>query len=194
MPRTISAKNDAPALEMSARTSTAGAAQAARPRRRVRRSGIQSASSRTKNVIGATLVGITRRPAAAQRQADVRRGRIERRRVRREPAPADRAREAEPVEHLRVVLRDSARENRWLPCAGRRFETLQLPDDFERAALADRLGARGHVLPVKQPPHEDRRRDRRNRPAELADGQPMNPREEPALAPLDRGPAPADGR
>ena len=75
-------------------------------------------------------------------------------RVWRNPSPADRARQTELVENLRVVIRDSARQDLRLPGTGRNFEALQLPDDFEQPALAPRLRARREVLPVEQPAHE----------------------------------------
>ena len=58
--------------------------------------------------------------------------------MRREPSPADRAGQAEMVEHLGRVVGDAPLQNLLFPGVGGGFETLQWPNDFERAALAER--------------------------------------------------------
>src|SRR5580698_9241537 len=71
-----------------------------------------------------------------------------------ETAPADRSGEAKTVEDVWIVVRDAARENLLLPRTCRRFESLQLLQRFERAALAEQLRSRRDVLPAQQPAHE----------------------------------------
>ena len=114
---------------------------------------IHSASSRTKNAMGATLVGMTRRPRVAPF--------LERGRMRREPAPADRAGEAELIEtSAGRIIGDAARAEFGASQAlAGRLETLQLANDFERAAFAEKLRAGRDVLPAQQPAHELRGRD-----------------------------------
>ena len=102
-----------------------------------------------KNVMGATLVGITRRlPSAAF---------FERRRMRRQASPADRAGQAEVVEPFGIVIGHSSRENVALPGIRRNFEALHLAQHLQRAALAAHLRAGSDVLPAQQPAHELRR-------------------------------------
>jgi hypothetical protein len=53
-------------------------------------------------------------------------GIFQRRRMRRQPAPADRAGQAKLIQHSRIVLVHAPRQNLLLPGIGRNFETLQL--------------------------------------------------------------------
>src|SRR3984885_2338743 len=69
-------------------------------------------------------------------------------RMRRETAPADGSGEAKTVEDVRIVVRDAARENLLLPRTRRRFESLQLLQHLERAALAEQTRFRRDVLPA----------------------------------------------
>ena len=46
------------------------------------------------------------------------------------------------VENLRIVIRDAAREDLPLPGVGGSFKALQLPQSFQRAALAEKLAFR----------------------------------------------------
>src|ERR1700691_4578624 len=69
-------------------------------------------------------------------------------RMGRETAPADGSGKAKTVERARIVVRDAARENLLLPRTCRRFESLQLLQRFERAALAEQSRFRRDVLPA----------------------------------------------
>ena len=74
-----------------------------------------------------------------------------------------------------------------LPGIGGRLESLQLPDDFEHASFSNHLRAWGDVLPAQQPAHELSGSDRLNFLAQRAEREPMNARQQPAIAPFNRG-------
>ena len=64
----------------------------------------------------------------------------------REAAPSDRAGEAETIENGRIVIRNAAREDLLLPGICRRFESLQLLQRFEGAALAEQARFRREMV------------------------------------------------
>ncbi len=105
-------------------------------------------------------------------------------RMRREAAPADRAGEAELIENVRIVVRDAARENLLFPGSCRRFESLQLLQRFERAALAEQARLRRDVLPAEQPAHELRGSHGLNLFAQRSQREAVNAREQAAVAPF----------
>ena len=80
---------------------------------------------------------------------------------------------------LRIVVRDPPRENLPFPGICRRFESLKLLQDLERATLAENLRTWCDVLPAQQPAHELRRGHRLDFFAQRAERQPMNAREQP---------------
>ena len=84
---------------------------------------------------------------------------LQRRRMRRQASPADRAGQAELVEPAGSYSIDAARENLLLPGIGRDLEALQLMQHLQQAALAAELRLRREVLPAQQPAHELRRGD-----------------------------------
>ena len=132
-----------------------------------------------KNVIGATLVGITRRVPSLRI--------VEQGRMRRKASPTDGAREAKLVEDFRIVVRDAASENLPLPGVGRCFVSLKLAQSFESAALAEKLSGWGDVLPAQQPAHELRRVNGLNFVAQLSKSKAVNSREQAAIAPFGFG-------
>ena len=99
--------------------------------------------------------------------------------------PSDRASEAQLIEMGRVVIRDATSQHKPFPGICGNFEALQLADDFQRAVLTAHLCSRSNMLPSQQPVHELRGCDRFNLLAQGRDRQPMNPRQQPAFAPLD---------
>src|SRR5437879_3360455 len=105
--------------------------------------------------------------------------------MRRQASPAHRARQTELIENLRGVIGDALPQNAMFPGIGWRFKTLQLAQNFQRAALSDELRAGSSVLPAQKPAHELRRRDRLHLLAQFAEGEPMDAREQTALAPFD---------
>ena len=107
---------------------------------------IHSASSRTKNVIGATLVGTTRRVPVELSWSMAGCGD-------RRPQPTAPVMQ-ELVEFGRIVVDDALREDLSFPGAGGNFETLQLLDDFQCAAFAAKLRSRRNMLPAEEPSHE----------------------------------------
>src|SRR5207244_11610186 len=70
--------------------------------------------------------------------------------------------------------------------AGKKFaeDDPDLANGFERAVLAEKLRARGQVLPAKQPVHELRRGNGLDLFPELSERQPVDARNQPALASL----------
>ena len=133
VPRTMSAKNDAPRWRRNSSTCRASVAQATRFR-----------------LLGARMLG--RHPVGffANEESDGRDaggnhaalafGRIfERCRMRRETSPAHGSGEAKLVEPFGIVVGDAPRQHLPLPCIRRNFKALQLPHHFERAALAAHL-------------------------------------------------------
>src|SRR5689334_3638576 len=79
---------------------------------------------------------------------------LECRRMRREPAPAHRAGQAELVQLRWIVIFNALPQNLPLPGAGRDLKTLQLAQDLQQAAFAAELRAIGNMLPARQPAHE----------------------------------------
>ena len=108
--------------------------------------------------------------------------------MRREPAPADRAGEAE------LIQTSAANSRRY---GGRGFADSQAlagaskPCNWRRISRVPRsprsLRAGRDMLPAQQPAHELRRRDRLNLAAQFADRETMNAREQAAFAPFDLG-------
>ena len=88
------------------------------------------------------------------------------------------------IENLGRVTRDALPQNPVFPGVGGRFKALQLPQNFQHAALSGELRTRSGMLPAQKPAHELRRRDRLNLLAQFADGEPVDAREQTAFAPL----------
>ena len=137
---------------------------------------IQSASSRKKNVMGATLVGMTRRLPAA--------GILKRRRMRRQPSPADRTGETKLVEPFRIVVGNAPRQNLPLPGVGGNFESLATAAGHRAWRARPAPVSRRNMLPAQQPAHELRGRYRLNLLAQSGDGEAMNAGEQPPFAPF----------
>ena len=74
--------------------------------------------------------------------------------VRRQAAPHDFAGEAEPIEQLRLVTGDAAREDGFFPRGGRDFVALQLTKDLQQTVGAVEARARFGVLPAGEEAHE----------------------------------------
>src|SRR5208282_93974 len=104
--------------------------------------------------------------------------------MRRQAAPSDRACQAQLIEVRRIIVRDSARQHKPFPSARRDFESLQLPNYFERPMLAAHLRTRSDMLPAQKPIHKLRCRDRSDLLAQGCNRQTMNASQQTALAPL----------
>src|SRR5262245_26008552 len=104
--------------------------------------------------------------------------------MRREPAPANGAGEAKLVEYLGVVIADAPRQYLALPCARGDLKSLELAQDLERAVLIARLRARRNVLPAEKPAHEGGGGYGLNLLAQRAQREPVDTRQQAALAPL----------
>src|SRR5204863_482356 len=117
-----------------------------------------------------------RRPGA--RRACV----LPRRRVGLEAASDHRTRETEAVEIGGVVARDARRQHLSLPGARRQLEPLQLADDLEEPVAAVELRPRLHVLPAEEEAHQVGGGDGLDLPAQAAEGQAVDARQEAALA------------
>ena len=96
---------------------------------------------------------------------------------------------AQQVEHRRVVTLDARRQDAAIPRIGGKLEAVELVDHGANAAEAGQLRRRLDVLPREQEPHEVRLRDRLDLGAEALQRGAMNPREQPAIAPLFFDPA-----
>src|SRR5687767_14216284 len=71
-----------------------------------------------------------------------------------EARPASLSGEAQHVEHRSVVLFQSRRKNRALPCAGRQLETVEGGKDRAQTIDPGQLVPQVDVLPDEQEPHE----------------------------------------
>src|ERR1700757_566726 len=111
---------------------------------------------------------------------------FQRSRMRRQPPPSHRSRQAKLIQPLRIVIRHPARQHLPLPRIRRNFKPLQLLQDFHRPALARSLRSRSHVLPSQQPPQKLRRRDRLNLLPQHPHSQPMYASQKPPLTPFNR--------
>ena len=105
--------------------------------------------------------------------------------MRGQPSPTQSAREAELIENLRGVIRDPLPQNPMFPGVCGSFKALQLVQNLERAALPGKLRAGSGVLPAQEPAHELGRRDRLHLFPQFTEGEPVDAREETALAPFD---------
>ena len=74
--------------------------------------------------------------------------RIQRRRMRRQPSPTHCPGETKLIQPFGIVVHDAARQHLPLPRIRRNLKALQLPQHFERAALARDLRSRRHMLPA----------------------------------------------
>ena len=108
--------------------------------------------------------------------------------MRRQPAPPICPVKAEVVESPGLVSGNASRENLRFPGVGWRLEALQLLQDFQRASLTCGLSPACDVLPAEQPSHELCRGDGRDLAPQCAERQPMDPRQQAAIAPLDGTP------
>src|SRR5438477_254384 len=69
--------------------------------------------------------------------------------MRRQPAPADCPAQTEPVQPLRLILRQPRPEQMRLPGRGCSFEAAQLRDDVQETGLAMETRTREDMLPLK---------------------------------------------
>ena len=145
-----------------------------------RHKSIHSASSRTKNVTGAMLVGTTRRGPRAPFSPS-----LHKCRMRRNPSPSHCARQPQRIQPSRIVTCDSLRQNRPLPLRRRSLKSFQPAHRLEQSLLARKLPPFAQVLPVEQEPHVDRRRHRLNLFAQRAQRPPVNALQNPPLAPFN---------
>src|SRR5687767_1999653 len=76
------------------------------------------------------------------------------------------------------------RKDLLLPLARRDLKTLQLLQNLDCACLPMKLLSGRNVLPATQPAHELGGSDRINLLAKRADREPLNPRQQPPVAPL----------
>src|SRR5579863_7992760 len=104
--------------------------------------------------------------------------------MRRQASPAYRAGQAKLVKPLGIVVRNAPREDMPLPCIGRNFESLELPQYLQRGPFTLDLCSRSNVLPAEQPAHELRGRDGLNLFSQGRNGESMDSRQKPPLAPL----------
>src|SRR5258708_1232223 len=105
----------------------------------------------------------------------------------REPSPAHSAGQAELIEDFGIIIADAPCQRLPFPCAGGDFESLELAQNLQRAAFITKLRAGSDVLPAQEPAHESSCRDRFNLLAQSAQREPVNPRQQTALAPLHTG-------
>jgi len=82
------------------------------------------------------------------------------------------------------IIRNAAREDLLLPGICRRFESLQLLQRFEGAALAEQARFRREMLPAEQPAHELSGGDGLDLFAQRSEREAMNAGEQAALAPF----------
>src|SRR5436309_2960429 len=108
--------------------------------------------------------------------------------MRRKPPPADASSQAQSVKDLRVVAHNSPRQNFPLPSVRRGFEPLELAEGFEHTAFTAQLGSRREVLPAQEPAHKLGGRDRLDFLAQHPQRQPVDAREQTAIAPLRTAP------
>ena len=104
--------------------------------------------------------------------------------MRRQPSPADRSGKAKLIQPFGIVVRNAPCQHLPLPGVGGNFKSLQLAKYLKRGALALHLRSQGNMLPAQQPAHELRRCDRLDLLAQSCDSQPMNARQQPAVAPF----------
>src|ERR1043166_4359459 len=106
---------------------------------------------------------------------------------RRQPAPRDLSRQAQPIEPEGVVVAEPRRQHVRFPGSRGHLVTVELLQHRRESfrSLGARLG-RG-ALPAQQEPHEIRRGDRLDFLAQPVERVPMDPGEQAALAPLELG-------
>jgi len=107
--------------------------------------------------------------------------------MRGEASPDHFAGDTKLIEHLRRVLPDSTPQYFAFPRSGRNLVTLKLFDDVKRSVQPMQLRSSFQVLPVEEEPHEIGRGDRLDFPPQAAQGQSMDSRQHPAIAPFDFG-------
>src|SRR5215813_3476827 len=100
--------------------------------------------------------------------------------MRRQPTPADCAREAQLVNPFGIVSSEAPRKHLPLPRVGGNFKTLQLPDELECGVLALHLRSRRNMLPAQEPAHELRRSDGLDLLAQCGNGEMMDAGEQAA--------------
>src|SRR5439155_3214062 len=91
---------------------------------------------------------------------------------------------AELIEEIRCIAGDAPRQDLALPCSGRDFIALQLPDYLQQTIDAMQLCAAGDVLPSGEEAEKVCGSDRFDFSAQPAQRHPMNARENAAVAPL----------
>src|SRR5258708_28708635 len=102
----------------------------------------------------------------------------------RQPSPSYRPGQAQLVKPLGIVIGHPPRQNLPLPGIRRNLESLQLVQDFQRAALSYDLSSISDVLPSHEPAHELRCRYRLNLLAQRANSKTVNAGQQPPLAPF----------
>src|ERR1700691_1103086 len=105
--------------------------------------------------------------------------------MRREPAPGYFTSETKVVEIFGVVARHPRGQNLLLPRRRGEFASLHLAHDLQRAVDAMQLRARIEVLPAPEERVEFRRGDGLDLAAQPPDGEPMDARQQSAVAPFE---------
>jgi len=88
------------------------------------------------------------------------------------------------VQPLGIEIGDTPSEDLRFPGIRGRLETLDLANRFERAPFAEKLRARGNMLPAKLSVHELRRGNGLDFLSELSERQPVDAREQSAFTPF----------
>src|SRR5439155_8594044 len=101
-----------------------------------------------------------------------------------EPAPDDRAGQAQVLEVRRVVAGDPGRQYLRLPGSRRELQPLELTDHLEEPRPPVELRPGLEVLPAEEEAHEIGGRDGLDLAPEARERQPMDASEEAALAPF----------
>jgi hypothetical protein len=104
-----------------------------------------------------------------------------------EPRPGDLPRQAEHVEHARIVTIDAGRQHRSFPCGSGQLETVEHRHGLAQSVRPRQPIGRVHVLPLEQEPHEIRRTHGLDLGAQPVHGIPMDPREQRPVTPLQHG-------
>src|SRR5579875_335959 len=89
------------------------------------------------------------------------------------------------IENFGVVISNARAKNFALPRVCGSFTSLKLSQNLQSAAFSKELGSRCDVLPAQQPADELRRGHRLDLLAHSPEGEPMDARQQSAIAPFD---------
>ena len=104
--------------------------------------------------------------------------------MRRQASPHHVARVTELVQEAALIARDARGQYGRLPRRGGYFQTLELPDDMQRALDPVQSRGRGHVLPAEEEAHVVGRADGLDLASQRAEREPVNAGEHAPVAPL----------